>query len=127
VADVPIVGQHGLRRKFYNFTSWHNTYHYKVENKNEETLALSFETPVTYHGNDADNNYITNRYKGWFIPPATTKYRFYQSCDDRCRLWLGSKPESDKEEDVTKLLDVGAAVYLREYERVDGHKRITEW
>jgi hypothetical protein len=31
-------------------------------------------------------------YKGWFVAPATTKYRFYISCDDICKLSLGSTP-----------------------------------
>jgi hypothetical protein len=85
------VGQHGIRRKFYNYTSWHNTYHYKEEHENTETLALAFESPID------EDNYIVNLYKGWFIPPATTKYRFYMSCDDHCNLKLGSEPNKIEE------------------------------
>jgi hypothetical protein len=32
---------------------------------------------------------IKHKFKGWFIPPKTTNYRFYQACDDHCRLYLG--------------------------------------
>jgi len=37
----------------------------------EEMLALSFET------NENRAEKAGNLFRGWFIPPATTKYRFY--------------------------------------------------
>lgn len=33
-------------------------------------------------------NYHANRLQGYFVPPVTTRYRFYMSCDDQCRLDL---------------------------------------
>jgi hypothetical protein len=56
-----------------------------------------FETPVNYRGNDAESDRMENVFKGWFIPPATTKYRFYMSCDDHCNLKLGSEPNKIEE------------------------------
>jgi hypothetical protein len=85
------VGQHGLRRKFYNYTDWHHTYHYKETDKHTDMLAMSFESPMNV------DDHLVNLYKGWFIPPATTKYRFYMSCDDLCNLKLGSEPNKIEE------------------------------
>jgi len=47
---------------------------------------MHFESPI----NEAD--FLANLYKGWFVPPATTKYRFYTVCDDYCSLKLGLTP-----------------------------------
>lgn len=33
---------------------------------------------------------MENIFKGWFIPPATTRYRFYQACDNYCRIYLSN-------------------------------------
>jgi len=76
-------GSNGLRKEVYNHTDWMNwnllsSYDYYAE------LALAVESPY-YH---ADK--IANKFKGWFIPPKTTNYRFYQACDDYCRLYLGN-------------------------------------
>lgn len=30
--------------------------------------------------------------RGWFVAPATTRYRFYVACDDWCRINLGDSP-----------------------------------
>jgi hypothetical protein len=34
--------------------------------------------------------YYGNILQGWFIPPATTSYRFYMACDDNCILKIGA-------------------------------------
>ena len=31
-------------------------------------------------------NYYYHRLYGYFVAPATTRYRFYQTCDDKCHL-----------------------------------------
>jgi hypothetical protein len=41
-------------------------------------------------------------FKTWFEAPETAKYRFYQACDDRCKLTLGKNPDDTK--DVTLLI-----------------------
>lgn len=33
-------------------------------------------------------NYYRATSSAWFIPPATTRYRFYASCDDTCDIKL---------------------------------------
>jgi len=41
--------------------------------------------------------------EGWFVPPETGRYRFYQSCDNRCYTILDSttpneiNPDNQKE------------------------------
>jgi hypothetical protein len=37
-----------------------------------------------------EGNLLGNIYKGWFIAPATTNYKFYMACDDYCKVNLGS-------------------------------------
>jgi hypothetical protein len=46
---------------------------------------------------------IGSIYKGWFVAPATTNYRFKMACDDRCSLSLGTTPETDT--DPTLIID----------------------
>ena len=45
-----------------------------------EHLALSLEGPVKL------GDYYGQLFRGWFVPPATTRYRFYMACDDFCKL-----------------------------------------
>lgn len=88
-------GSNGLRREIYNSTGWVNwnsldSYDYRAE------LATAAETPYN------EGTYIANKLKGWFIPPATTSYRFYQACDDYCRVSLGNV--SGQVEDPIELM-----------------------
>ena len=54
-------------------------------------LAMHFEAPK----DDGDN--IGNLYRGWFIPPATTRYRFYTVCDDHCAMRMAITPDQTEE------------------------------
>ena len=36
------------------------------------------------------DNRMEQIFKGWFIPPATTRYKFYQTCDNYCRIYLSN-------------------------------------
>jgi hypothetical protein len=55
----------------------------------ERKLELSTEKQY----NEGDLEHHANKYRGWFIAPATTNYRFYMACDDRCTLYLGDTPD----------------------------------
>lgn len=56
--------------------------------------------------------------KGWFIPPATTNYRFYMSCDDYCQLDLALN--SGEVSDVTRMATSWGAIDHRAYfSRID--------
>jgi hypothetical protein len=48
-------------------------------------------------------DYFVNQYKGWFIAPETTKYRFWMSCERNCEFKLGKTP-GENAKDVEKLL-----------------------
>jgi len=54
-------------------------------------LAMHFEAPK----DDGDN--IGNLYRGWFIAPATTNYRFYTVCDDHCAMRMAITPDQTEE------------------------------
>lgn len=38
---------------------------------------------------------IGSLYKTWFIPPKSGRYRFYIACDQQCRLWLATCPNTN--------------------------------
>jgi hypothetical protein len=42
--------------------------------------------------------------QGWFVPPATTNYRFYAACDDACRVYISETAMSTSS--LTTLLDI---------------------
>ena len=62
-----------------------------------------------------DTDYIINQFKGWFIPPATTRYKFYQYCDDNCRIYL-SNVTGDSTENVTKLIEQNGWTNYRNFD-----------
>lgn len=39
--------------------------------------------------------YSGSIFKGWFVAPATTNYRFLQACHGECSLWLSTTPDDD--------------------------------
>ena len=53
-----------------------------------EDLWTTFET--TRDGMTTRNVEVLT---GYFKAPATTKYRFYLACDDKCQLYLGNSLE----------------------------------
>jgi len=63
--NVSTVGQHGLRRRFYNASSGLSLSSYSSHSYTE-SLNLNFEVPY------GQGNYLANRMFGWFIAPATT-------------------------------------------------------
>jgi len=73
------------------------------------SLETQFETRY------GEGDHTTNVFKGWFVPPATTKYRFYMACDDYCELRLGkAKPGTTETE---KILDVNSHSGYRFYRK----------
>jgi len=65
------------------------------------------------------------------VPPATTRYRFYMSCDDQCWIKLGSTPGSDS--DATEITYQDRASGFRSYYTDTDlaanprNKRISDW
>jgi len=110
--DAPFVGQRGLRQTVYDATNADETWHWNTAGKIDLTrirdrLAPQFET---FRDQGA---YTANVFKGWFTPPATGEYRFYQACDDRCALKLAKTP--DQITDLETLLDIDAHTEVRWY------------
>ena len=51
--------------------------------------------------------------KGWFLPPASTYYRFYMSCDDYCQLDMAL--DSADPATITNLLSSNSHIDHRDY------------
>jgi hypothetical protein len=79
------VGQHGLRRRYYNTTYplWSSNITKSTEY--QETIAMDLEAPSTIWP-----SYSGNIFAGYFKAPADAAYRFYMTCDDWCELYLGN-------------------------------------
>lgn len=94
------VGSNGMIRQFYQTETkgWFNWNDFNNMNASE-SLALTFSTP---HG---IANFYGTRMKGWFIPPATTNYRFYVACDDWCELKLNNATGVSEGDGLTKLVE----------------------
>ena len=128
VVDVPHIGQHGIRRMLVNSSMNANQQYVWLDNfddmtkpdwTRQESLAMNIEMPPNL------GDRMSNNFTGWFVPPATTRYRFYMSCDDHCRLYLGNTPNSTV---ASKILDLNTAINFRDYWRAnDGKRRISDW
>ena len=93
------VGQHGLsRRKFSGINPWHFRDYMDQPEKYNDMLAMHFEAP-RYDGNN-----FANLYRGWFIAPSSTNYRFYTVCDDHCAMRIAITPDQTAE--TQEMLDV---------------------
>jgi hypothetical protein len=142
--DKPFVGQHGLKRKMWNFTlsvnpttgkwegDWDQIYsdRWADETKNPplyEKLHTNMETFRNYQPATTREDFTSQQLKGWFVPQVTGKHRFYMACDDWCRLKFVKTADSIK--DPETLLNVNSNAAERDYykEVEDGRKRITDW
>ena len=73
---------------------------------------------------------IASLYKGWFVPPADGRYRFYMTCDDKCKIEMASCPNTITP--LTTLLDHDYYNNYRDYfaarnYEVGGRKTWSEW
>jgi hypothetical protein len=90
-----------------------------------ETIALSLE----YVPDTGRSRYLQS-YKGWFIPPETTRYRFYMACDDNCKLLMDLEP--GKEDNLTSIItQINTAPYNVKHRQywfyTDGIQRVSDW
>jgi hypothetical protein len=69
-----------------------------------ERLLTQFEPPYSW------SSTYGNHLKAWFVPPATTRYRFYLSCDDHCQFDIGESPET-----AEKVIETIGTIPHREY------------
>jgi len=93
----------------------------KWENYSSESLALHLSTGWS------EGNYLGNVFKGWFIPPETTKYQFWMACDDYCILNLGQAPNNASKEAVKKVIGTTRYTSFRDYFKSDGRNRSSGW
>jgi len=86
--DADVVGTQGIKQTIYDAKSNSEVSGYKNLDPSRITnrLALNFDT----FRDQAD--YTANVFKGWFTPPVTGRYRFYQACDDHCSLHIDKTP-----------------------------------
>jgi GLEYA domain len=113
------VGQHGLRRKYYNTTYELNMTSILTSPDGKELLAMDLESPK-----NLKDGFAGNTYAGYFKPPATGRYRFYVSCDDTCALYLGNR--SMDASSKQKIFESPGWVNYRQYITIDW-KRRTDW
>lgn len=81
---------------------------------------IDFEKPY------GETSNMGSRYRGWFIAPATTNYRFYMSCDDRCTLKFNNVSDTS-ENPATIIDDLSAAWTPRRHYYWPGKKQISDW
>jgi hypothetical protein len=78
------VGSQGLQWYYYTSASAITSFSsFDSMTATEKKPAMSFELPQ-----NVNSAYSGNVLKGYFRAPATTSYRFYMSCDDKCILNL---------------------------------------
>jgi hypothetical protein len=53
------------------------------------------------------------------VPPATTRYKFYQACETLCSLWLDSTADSTS---PTNIIPEHSTWSRRYYDKYDGQK-----
>jgi hypothetical protein len=73
----PTLGSPGIRWRYINGNNLDASNLDQYDATSEQILT-QFEVPYKY------SNTFGHHLKGWFIPPASTYYRFYMSCDDYC-------------------------------------------
>ena len=66
----------------------------------EENLHLNFENPSNL------NDFYGSSLTAFFVPPLTTRYRFYAACDDQCDLTMGLDPANPSNQ--TRLLTISS-------------------
>lgn len=74
----------------------------------KHTDSLSMETEIPY---SLSSNWHANRLQGYFVPPVTTRYRFYMSCDDWCRFDL----DIGNNGTMIKVLETRGWTHYRDY------------
>lgn len=115
----------GATRTFYNRTGNLNIESMHTYKDGKKNLALNLESSI-YSG-----NYIGDLYQTWFVPPKTARYRFYMTCDDKCRVKLAPCPDTTTP--LTSLLSHNYASSYRDFwgERVfrksSSRQTWTEW
>ena len=86
----------------------------------DSKYQINFEKP---YGEDSN---MGSRYRGWFIAPATTNYRFYMSCDDRCTLKFNNATDNSTDP-ATIIADLSMAWHTKRQYYAPGKNQKSEW
>jgi len=75
-------------------------------------------------------NYVGSVYKAWFIPPKTTRYRFYMVCDDYCLMEMATCPNSHSP--TERILDLRGhtpynGFFSHEYRWHTEKRKVSDW
>jgi len=115
----------GASRTFYNRTGNLNIDAMHSYKDGTKYLSLNLESPIN------NGDYVGDFYQTWFVPPVTARYRFYMTCDDKCRMRIAPCPNTDSP--TVELLRHDYASSFRDYwgERVfrnsGSRKTWSEW
>jgi hypothetical protein len=132
VTGVPTVGQQGIRKLLVNSSTSVDGDHVWIDYYDDltkdywvrkEALALTLETPK----NVGDR--LVHVFKGWFVAPATKRYRFYMTCDDDCSLKmdLTAGSTATKQELVKVIYASGFRDFWRTSDYTESNFRVSEW
>jgi hypothetical protein len=83
-----------------------------IDHTGNETIAMNLDRPYDL------GDYNGDLYRGWFVPPYTGNYKFWMSCDDKCKLKFGETPKSTTS--LTTLLDISRYSGHRDFLANDG-------
>jgi len=120
VADgTHYAGQNGLKADLYYVGKRGGNVPYTQSHiesnsieKTNTTLRTSFEMPFRY----AD--YYSTNTRAWFVPPTSTRYRFYMTCRHRCDLKLDATNANQiVPEGAVKIIDNVQETHYRDFYR----------
>lgn len=128
--DVPHVGQHGILMEIVDSSQALNNDYVSLtnfDNLTKENWSRSAELAMHLEAWNGRGERLHTHFRGWFVPPATTRYRFYQTCDDRCKVFLDTTPGSTA--NPTEILSRTYATGHREYFREEAtpFQAVSDW
>jgi len=127
VADAPTAGEHGVRKRTIDGSDWSDvSYWYDIDlEAPEDDVTITHSVALQYEGGYSVGSYYVNHYYGWFVAPATTRYRFYVVCDDHCAVQLGLTPGSADAPET--ILDTDTHTDKRWAWAEDDETRVSDW
>jgi len=112
IDGVSQPGSPGLTKLQMSSGSWPTW-----EMRDDGTVAPYATTLQTAFENDYNSvNYVGTVNRGWFKAPAAGNYRFYISCDEKCKLYLDQATPFNKASPVEPTLtEIASRHYATEW------------
>jgi hypothetical protein len=79
------AGANSIKRRIYN-----NTVNGVMKESDLLTYSYTDLLNTNLEGPSYQGDYYGNVFSGYFKAPATTNYKFYSSCDDKCTVKLST-------------------------------------